>query len=78
MRGGVSNLATIVRAKKDESTDNVVRRFKRRAVIDDTITQVRDREFYKKPALLRKEQKKEIERRKFRERHIRAAAKKAK
>lgn len=71
-------MATIVKAKKDESTENVVRRFKRRAMIDDTITRVREKEFYKKPALLRKEKKKEIERRRFRERHIRADATKVK
>jgi ribosomal protein S21 len=71
-------LATIVKAKRDESTDSVTRRFKRRALIDDTLTRVREKEFYKKPALLRKEKKKELERRRFRDQHIRADATKTK
>ncbi len=63
-------MATIVKAKRDESTDNVIKRFKRRVVIDNTLTLIRDKEFYKKPALKRKEHKKEIERKKYRDRMI--------
>lgn len=63
-------MATIVKAKRDESTDNVIKRFKKRVMIDNTLTLVREKEFYKKPALKRKEQKKEIERKKYRDRMI--------
>lgn len=61
-------MPSIVRAKRDESTDSVIKRFKRRMMIDNILTLVKDKEFYKKPALLRKEHKKELERRKYRER----------
>jgi|GEM_PF-479424 len=60
-------MASIVRAKRDESTDSVIKRFKKRAMIDNILTLIKDKEFYKKPALLRKEHNKEIERRKYRE-----------
>ncbi len=63
-------MATIVRAKRDESTESVIRRFKRRVVIDNTLPLLREKEFYKKPALKRKEHKKELERRKYRDAHI--------
>ena len=63
-------MATIVRAKRDESTESVIRRFKRRVVIDNTLPLLREKEFYKKPALKRKEHKKELERRKYRDEHI--------
>lgn len=68
-------MATIVKAKRDESTDNVIKRFKKRALIDDTLTLIRDKEFYKKPALQRKEHKKELERRAYRNKRIAAFGK---
>lgn len=60
-------MATIVKGKKDESTDSVIRRFKKRALTDNTLTLLKKKEFYLKPALLRKEHSKEIERRKYRD-----------
>lgn len=61
-------MPSIVRAKRDESTDSVIKRFKRRMMIDNILTLVKEKEFYKKPALKRKDHNKEIERRKYRER----------
>lgn len=63
-------MPTIVKAKKDENTDSVIRRFKKRALIDDIVNIVRDREFYMKPALKRKEAKKELAKRLNRERKM--------
>jgi len=60
-------MATIIRGKKDESTDSVIRRFKKRALTDNTLTLLKKKEFYLKPALLRKEHAKDIERRKYRD-----------
>lgn len=65
-------MPSIVRAKRDESTDSVIKRFKKRMMIDNILTLVKDKEFYKKPALKRKEHNKEIERRKYREKMERA------
>lgn len=63
-------MPTIVKAKKDETTDSVIRRFKKRILIDDIINLVKRKEFYIKPALLRKEAKKELSKRLSRERKM--------
>lgn len=63
-------MPTIVKAKKDESTDSVIRRFKKRILIDDIINLVKKKEFYVKPALQRKEAKKELAKRLNRERKL--------
>ncbi|PWU23849.1 30S ribosomal protein S21 [Candidatus Cerribacteria bacterium 'Amazon FNV 2010 28 9'] len=63
-------MATIVKAKKDENTDSVIRRFKKRILIDDVLNLVKRKEFYLKPALQRKEAKKELEKKLNRERRL--------
>lgn len=63
-------MPTIVKAKKDETTDSVIRRFKKRILIDDIINLVKRKEFYIKPALMRKEAKKELAKRLNRERKM--------
>ncbi len=63
-------MPTIVKAKKDENTDSVIRRFKKRILIDDILTLVQRKEFYLKPALIRKEKKKELAKKLARERRI--------
>ena len=60
-------MASIVHAKRDESTDSVIKRFKKRMMIYNILTLIKDKEFYKKPSILRKEHNKELERRKYRE-----------
>lgn len=59
-------MATVVKAKPDESPDSVIRRFKKKVLESQILTELRDREYYKKPSEIRKERKKEIERRKRR------------
>lgn len=63
-------MPTIVKAKRDETTDSVIRRFKKRVLIDDIINLVKRKEFYFKPALLRKEAKKELAKKLNRERKL--------
>jgi ribosomal protein S21 len=60
-------MSTVVKAYQGESTDSVIKRFKRRSLTDNVVLKVREKEFYKKPALLKKEKNKEMERRKFHE-----------
>ncbi|HAU98862.1 MAG: hypothetical protein UX04_C0007G0011 [Microgenomates group bacterium GW2011_GWF2_45_18] len=57
----------VVRARKDDSSDSVIKRYKKLSMIENITSLVKDREFHKKPAILRKEQAKRIERMKFRE-----------
>lgn len=56
-------MAIIVRAKHDESTDSVIKRFKRRLISDNLLTLLKKKEFYMKPALLRKEAAKDLKKR---------------
>ena len=58
----------IVKAKKDESTDAVIRKFKKKVMAEDILTEIRKREFHKSPSVLRKERNNEIKRKKYVER----------
>jgi len=58
-------MATIVKAKPDETPDSVIRRFKKKVLQNQVLTEMRRREYYMKPSEERKERKKEIERRRY-------------
>lgn len=67
----------VVKAKKDESADSMIRKFKKKVLNEDILTQVRKREFHASPSVIRKEKKNEIKRKKYLERlHRTAGAKK--
>jgi ribosomal protein S21 len=68
----------IVKAKKDESADGVIRRFKKKVMNEDVIEEVRKREFHKSPSVLRKERNNEIKRKKYTDRMQRLNASKKK
>ena len=55
-------MATVVKAKTDEPADSVIRRFKKQVLMDDILTEIRKREFYKKPSQEKQERRKERER----------------
>jgi small subunit ribosomal protein S21 len=55
-------MATVVKAKDHESADSVIRRFKKKVFESDILTEVKKREYYKKPSVEKKERKKELER----------------
>ncbi len=54
----------VVRAKKDDRNDDLIRRFKKKVIQDQVLTEIKKREFYKKPSQIRKEKKIEIQRKK--------------
>jgi len=56
-------MATVIKAKPDESPDSVIRRFKKQVLNDDILGELKKREFYRKPSLERKEKMAEIKRR---------------
>ncbi len=58
------NLPIIVKAKKDDRNEDLIRRFKKKVIQDQVLTEIKKREFYKKPSQIRKEKKKELERKK--------------
>ena len=57
-------LPIVVKARKDERNEDVIRRFKKKVVQDQVLTEIKKREFYKKPSQIKKEKRKEIEQRK--------------
>lgn len=66
-----SAMATVVKAKKDEPAASVIRRFKKSVAADQVLKIAKEREYYIKPSQVRKEKKKEIERLRRREQHMR-------
>lgn len=55
-------MATVVKSKKDESNDSVIRRFKKQVLVDQVLTMIKKRDYYIKPSELKKERKKEQDR----------------
>lgn len=52
-----------VKAAPGDTTDMVIRKFTRKVIAEGLLLEFRRKEFYQKPAEIRKEAKKEIERR---------------
>ena len=52
-----------VKAQPGDSTDSLIRKFTRKVISEGLLLELKKKEFYQKPAEMRKEAKKEIERR---------------
>lgn len=52
-----------VKAGPGDTTDSVIRKFTRKVISEGLLLELKRKEFYQKPAEIRKEAKKEIERR---------------
>lgn len=52
-----------VKAAPGDTTDSVIRKFTRKVIAEGLLLEFKKKEFYQKPAEIRKEAKKEIERR---------------
>jgi len=52
-----------VKAAPGDSTDSVIRKFTRKVIAEGLLLEFKKKEFYQKPAEVRKEMKKELERR---------------
>jgi len=58
----------VVKAKPGESTNQVLRKFKKIVQKDNILTIIRDKQFYKKPSVVKKERLKEAKKRNRRNR----------
>lgn len=56
-------MTIIVKAQPGDSTDQLIKKFKKLVLTDQLLTQLKDREFYKKPAIKKKEKLSELKRR---------------
>jgi ribosomal protein S21 len=59
-------VAIIVKAQPGESTDAIIKKFKKLVLADQLLAKLKDREFYKKPAIKKKEKLAEIKRKRQR------------
>ncbi len=48
-------MPTIVRAKPGDTVDQVIKKFKKKVLAEDILATIKEKEFYKKPSVLRKE-----------------------
>lgn len=53
----------IVKAAPGDTSDSIIRKFTRKVIAEGLLLELKKKEFYQKPAEVRKEAKKEIERR---------------
>ena len=63
-------MPTIIKAKKDEPSVSVIRRFKKQVIQDQILKDLKKREYYKKPSQIKKEKKKEWEKQRRREKYL--------
>jgi len=56
-------MPTIVTAKPGDSVDQMIKKFKKKVLQEDILTLVREREYYKKPSVVKKEKLRELKKR---------------
>ena len=56
-------MPTIVLAKPGDSVDQVIKKFKKKVLQEGILTLVREREYYKKPSVVKKEKLRELKKR---------------
>lgn len=56
-------MAIIIKAQPGDSTDQIIKKFKKLVLSEQLLTQLKEREFYKKPAIMKKERLSELKRR---------------
>lgn len=52
-------MPTVVRKKPGQSDDKLIADFRKKVLADEVIQEIKDREFYKKPSVVRQEKIKE-------------------
>ncbi len=60
----------IVKAQQSDSTDQIIRKFKKKVLQSQLLTQLKDNEYYKKPAVKKKEKLSEFKRLKKRRKKL--------
>lgn len=68
----------VVKAKKNQSTGDVIKQFKRLVIVANVLEIAKNREFYLKPALKKNIRNNELKRQKRRARRLAAQAKSSK
>jgi ribosomal protein S21 len=58
-RRGGSNLPTVVRKKAGQSDDKLIADFRKKVISDEILIELKQREFYRKPSIIKQEKIKE-------------------
>jgi ribosomal protein S21 len=69
-------MPVVVKAQPGDSADHVIRKFKKKVLQNQILTEVREREYYKKPSIRKKEKLSEFKRRQKRSKRLRLGVKK--
>lgn len=59
-------MALVVKASTQDTNDQVIKKFKKKVLAEDIVTQIRERQYFKKPSLVKKEKLAEFRKRKKR------------
>jgi len=65
-------MPVVVKAQSGESADQIIRKFKKKILQDQLLTEIREREYYKKPSVRKKEKLSEFKRRQKRSKRLKA------
>ncbi len=57
-------MAIVIKAQPGDNADSVIRKFKRKVFQEQLLRKIREKEFYKKPSVLKKEKLAELKRKK--------------
>ena len=63
-------MSIVVKAQPGDSADQVIRKFKKKIFLDQLLTELKEREYYKKPSIKKKEKLSEFKRLKKRRKKL--------
>jgi len=63
-------MSIIIKAQPGDSTDQMIKNFKKRVLQDQLLTELKEKEFHKKPSVLKKERLSEFKRLKNRRKKL--------
>ena len=63
-------MTIIIKAQPGDSTDQMIKNFKKRVLQDQLLTELKEKEFHKKPSVLKKERLSEFKRLKNRRKKL--------
>ncbi len=63
-------MPVVIKAQPGDTADQIIRKFKKKILQDQLLTELKDREFYKKPSIRKKEKLSEFKRLKKRRKKL--------
>ena len=60
-------MAIVVKAGPQDTNDQIIRKFKKKVMVDQILTTIKEREYFKKPSVKKQERLKELDRKRRRQ-----------